>query len=178
MNGFRHRADRAFTFVELMIVIVIVGILTALSIPDGDARAEIQGRRAAETLEGDVAYARSLSIARPDDPVVIRFDVANNKYWLARRSTPTTPISHPTRNTSYVVQFGSNGNPGLTEVSLVAVDLDGDEILEFDALGGIDQDTAAIIQLATSTSQYEVTVEPVAAKSTSSDSFSTDLIGA
>ncbi len=177
MNGGRHRAGRAFTFVELMIVIVIVGILTALSIPDANARAEIQGRRAAETLEGDLAYARSLSIARPDDPVVIRFDVANNKYWLARRSTPGTPLSHPTRSTSYVVQFGPNGNPGLTEVSLVAVDLDGDEILEFDALGGIDQDTAAIIQFATSASQHEVAVEPVAAKSTLSASFSKDLVG-
>jgi len=168
---------KAYTYVELSIVSVVVAILFVTAIPDEDSAAKEQGEQWTRRFEADVAYAQSLSIADPLDPVVINVDVPNNHYWLARSSDPTTPILHPRTKKSYVVQSGSTGTDGLEYVKLVATDLGGDTILKFDPLGGTDQNTTALFQIVAGKTDYEVAVSPVSGKSTTQGGYSRVLTG-
>ena len=43
------RAERAFTLIEMMIVVVVVAILTALALPDEGSSAALEGKLAAES---------------------------------------------------------------------------------------------------------------------------------
>ena len=56
----------AFTFVELMIVVVVAAILALAAWPDRDADEASALDAAADALEGDIQYARSLAILDPD----------------------------------------------------------------------------------------------------------------
>lgn len=119
---------RAFTYIELLIVAVVLAIVTILALPDSDAAAKEQGRQAARRLESDISYARSLSIAQPVDPAILKISPDDNRYWIARSSSPDTPIAHPITGNSFCVQFGPNGTPGFEYVAIAAADLGGDNV--------------------------------------------------
>ncbi len=175
MKRERGRRHQAFTFVELMISLVVVAILIVLSAPDDEAGNASEGRRATEQFEADVAYAKSYTMARPDDPLVLKVDVAANRYWLARPSAPDTPILHPQTKKPYLVQFGATDGSASGKVTLVGVDLAGDNILAFDATGSTDQTTAAIVQLSSGKAKYEISVSPAAAQTMTVDTFTYSL---
>ncbi|MBN2560686.1 MAG: prepilin-type N-terminal cleavage/methylation domain-containing protein [Phycisphaerae bacterium] len=165
----------AFTIVELIVVVVVAAILALMAMPDSDTAAKEQGGRVATTFEADVHYARSLSIARPDDPVVIKVDGDGNRYWLAKAASPDTPIAHPRTGLPFLRQFGPDGDPGMEQVQLVACDLGGDAVLGFDSLGGLDQQTPAILQLTSAGADYEVVVAPIATRTVTTKKFSVVL---
>lgn len=165
----------AFTYIELGIVAVVVMILFVAALPDGDTAAKQQGIELARRFEADVAYARSLSVAQPDDPALIQVDGANNRYWLARASAPTVPVLHPRTKKPYLVQAGPGGDMGLEDVTIVALDFNGDQILQFDSLGSTDQDTIAVLQISSGDGEYEVSISPTTSDTTTEMQFSRDL---
>ncbi len=154
-----HRRG-AFTYIELMIVVVVAAILTMVAIADSESAVSAQGLSAAEQLTADVAFARSLAISDPDsmDPVIIKIDVDDNRYWIARKQTEDTPITHPKTGEPYIVSFGEDGDPGFDRVQIVGSDFDGSVILEFDSFGGTTQSAEGILQLKSGDAEYEVSV--------------------
>lgn len=172
------RSVRAFTMIEMMIAMVVVAILTVLAMPDEDCGAAHEGRLAADEIDGALSYVRSCSIASPDDPAIIKFDVQNNRYWIARRSSPDTPMLHPATKEPCLVQFGVGGDAQYRNVTLVGVDMGGDGVLGFDAMGSTDQSAPAVIQLRSGDAAYEMTVAPAAAQSSTVEGFRTELSGA
>jgi prepilin-type N-terminal cleavage/methylation domain-containing protein len=164
----------AFTYIEIMIVIVILAILTIAALPDRESTIQEEGRRATVVFEADVDYARSLSIARPDFPIGIKVAIGNNKYWLAPVATPDTPIAHPRSGQPYVRQFGAAGPDGLKNVQITALDLGGDDMLKFDSLGGTDQQTSALVQFEAGMAAYETKVSPAAANVTTTKTETTN----
>lgn len=153
----------AFTYIELMIVVVVAAILTLSFFSSTNTAGQEDGQLAGERFAADVAYARSLSIARPDSPVIIKVDTATNRYWLAPAATPDVPITHPTTKQPYVVSFGPGGNTGLRQAQIISCDLGGDAVLGFDAVGGTDQATVAAIHVSSAGTNYEVDVQPIGA---------------
>jgi hypothetical protein len=149
-----------------MVVVVIMAIVSLAVLSTSNAAATEEGRLASEMFASDVEYARSLAIARPDDPVIMKVDAAANKYWLARASAPDVPITHPFTKKPYVVSFGANGTTGLKRVQITAYDFSGDSVLGFNALGTTDQATDAVMQVASAGQAYEITVQPVGVKTT------------
>jgi len=168
---------RAYTMIELTMVVVVAAILAVFAFSDADVAADEEGEGAGRTFEGDVQFARGQSLARPDDPTVIKIDPENNKYWLARQSAPDTPILHPQKKTPYVVTFGPAGPSGYKHVKMVAHDFGGDDMIIFDGLGNIDQDGPAVLQLASGGAEYEVAVSPASASCTINGGFTMNLIG-
>lgn len=168
-------AARAFTMIEMMIAVVVVAILTVIALPDEESESAHEGKLASERLDGDLAYARSCSIAFPDDPMIIKFDCQNNRYWIARKASPNTPVLHPATNEPCLVQFGPDGDADCHNVTLVGVGLDGDDELGFETTGGIDQSAPAVIQLRSGNANYELTVAPAAASSSAVAGFWTEL---
>ncbi len=169
------KVRRAFTYIEVMMVAIVVLIVTIFAMPDADTEARQQGRLAGEAFISDVMYAQSLSIARPDDPVVIKVDADSNTYWLAKAATPDVPITKPLTNEPYVRVLGGAGDRAYDRVEIVAQDFSGDAILAFDSSGSLDQQTPAILQLSSGSAKYEIQVSPISAKATVTTSYSVNL---
>lgn len=167
---------KAYTCIELMMVVLVVSIVIAFSLSGEDNAGKEKARLAAEKFESDVAYARRASIARPDQPLVIKLDVENNRYWLAAASSPDTPLTHPVSGKPYVVNLGTGASGEPQDVKLVASDFGGDAVLGFSATGTTDQATEAVLQLTAEGAEYEVLVAPAGGKSTAGSSFTRNLI--
>jgi len=166
---------KGYTLVEIAMVVAIVAIIFGIALPSSGTKENEEGDLAGQNFEMDVSFARSYSIAHPDDPAVIKVDQTNNKYWLAAQSAPDTPLTHPQTHQPYVVQYGTNGIKGFEQVQIAAFDFGGDSVVKFDSTGSLDQATQAVIQLQSGTSKYEVDVATVAAQATVQKGFVTDL---
>lgn len=107
---------RAFTLIEILIVVVLMAVIAAAVLPNASADGAIRLVSAVNMLAADIEYAQSLSLDDPSDPALLRIDEANERYWLARASDPATPIDHPSGD-PYVIRYGSDGDatfPGIT----------------------------------------------------------------
>ncbi|HKQ50608.1 MAG TPA: hypothetical protein VJZ71_21235 [Phycisphaerae bacterium] len=168
---------KAYTCIELMMVVLVVSIVIAFSLSGEDNAGKEKARLAAEKFESDVAYARRASIARPDDPIVIKLDEANNRYWLASASSPNTPLTHPMSGDPYIVNLGTGASGEPQDVQLVAADFGGDAVLGFSATGTTDQATEAVLQLTASGAHCEVLVAPAGGQSTVNTKLTKNLVG-
>jgi hypothetical protein len=94
MNG--RSAPHAFPLIELLIVILVIAVLSAIVIPRGDPLGQAQLLAAGEAVAGDLAYARSLAVAN-DSRYRITFDLPGNRYTLehsgADSSLNTLPVT-------------------------------------------------------------------------------------
>lgn len=147
---------------ELMVVVVIAAILYVSSIPDSSAVAEEGKSQFAEKFEADLSYAKSLSIADPSDPVILKVDPDTNKYWLAKNSTPDTPITNPSTKKPYVVEGhgGSTATGAMKKIEILATDFNGDQVLKFDSVGTMDQRRPARIRLRIGGKVVDVEIDP------------------
>ncbi len=174
----RPRANPArggYTLVELMMVVVIAVIVAVGAWPDRGADLAQQVKIASQQFDADVSYARSLTIAQPDDPAAIKFDTPNDKYWIARESAVDTPVNHPRTKKPYVVQLGKTGRPQTKDVTIEGLDVGGDSILSFDSTGNTKEAETSLLQLSADGVTAEVAVSPVGAKVTISSTLTRTL---
>ena len=157
----RRRRPRAFTFIEMMIVITIILILGALVTPMLGQTAATRLASAAQLLAADLAFAQVESISHGDDPRVVVFDQAGGNYRIAASSDPATPITNPIGNQPYQTTFGSGRARELDGVSIQGYSLDGDDTLGFGIYGELDQTTAATVTLASEGFTIVLTMDPV-----------------
>lgn len=92
---------RAFTLVDLSIAIAIVGIAVAIVIPTASPSERLQLIGATNTLIADIEFAQSETLANPGAPTIVRFDSDTDSYWIAKKSDPDTPITHPINGDPY-----------------------------------------------------------------------------
>jgi len=150
-------ARAAFTLVEILTVVIILGISAAIIIPSVGNRDDLRCASAARLLMADLIYAQSKAIAT-QMPCYVWFDTANKRYSVhatapTATTTATDAIDHPLHPTTfggkYVTAFGVTGSQ-LQQVSMGTVDFAGKQILKFDELGvpwGYDVTTATPTQL-------------------------------
>lgn len=139
---------RAFTVVELVIVMLIIGIAATLVLPQFGTTDTARLIMASRLLAADIEFAQSESIAHPDDRRVIKVDQSGNRYWIAKVSDVNTAIADPAGGGTMLVAFGSGRAHELTGVTIQGYALGGDDELRFDAYGQPDQTTTATITLA------------------------------
>jgi len=139
---------RAFTLIELLIVLVLLSIAFGLVLPMiGDSK-ELRLREAARMLAADLEFAQNESISHGDDPRLIKFDTTDHEYWIAAASDPDTPITDSVRKEPFLVSFGTGRAAGTAGVTIQSISLDGDDELRFNAYGAPDQTTDATVTLA------------------------------
>lgn len=172
MNRQSHticRHSRGFTLVEMLTVVVVVGILSALMVPMLGDTGQSKLIAAANQVAADVAFAQIESISHADDLRYVIFDLDNNTYFIAPTSDLLTPVTNPIGNRPYQITFGKGNQRQLSGVTITNVSMNGDSRLRFGIYGELDQATAATVTLACEGSQITVTIDPTCGDISMSD---------
>ena len=127
---------RAFTFVEMLIVVAVLAICAAVVVPMAGRQADVRLGAASRKVLGDVAYAQSLAVASRR-AVYVRF--ASNRYDVCTLvGTALTTMPNPVDQRPFTVTFGAAASESaLRSVTLAAPSFGagGDRVLGFDAAG-------------------------------------------
>lgn len=151
---------RGFTLIEMLTVVVVIGIVSALMVPMLGDTGQSKLIAAANQVAADVAYAQIESISHADDLRFVIFDLDNNTYYIAPTSALDTPVINPIGNKPYLIKFGTGANRQLNGVTLSSVSLNGDDRLRFGVYGELDQAVAATVTLTCEGKQITVSVDP------------------
>lgn len=111
-GGSRPAAQKGFTLIETIMVIVIIGILTALTIPRFNAFYGIKLKGALKKTVSDLRYIQQLSIFRHTDTRV-EFDAAANSYqtcYCNESDGICTTGACGSNNWTYITDPFSRGN--------------------------------------------------------------------
>jgi len=92
VNRPRTRARRAFTFIEVLVVTVILAILAVVAMPNLLSAATPMPEPVGEAIEADLRRARIESISRLE-PMVVVVGAARDRWWVARAAEPNEPLA-------------------------------------------------------------------------------------
>lgn len=93
LGPWKGRLRRAFTLVEVLIVIAIFGILAAMAVPYLSSNVPQQLQMAADTVADDFVYARGLAVAN-NSSYRFTFDIATNSYtYVLQHSGTNTALN-------------------------------------------------------------------------------------
>jgi prepilin-type N-terminal cleavage/methylation domain-containing protein len=123
---------RGFTLVEILIVVVILGIVSAVVVPQIGSRADLRAAAGARVVMSDLLYAQNLAIST-QQRMYVRF--GSNTYSLYTTATGGSPITHPVQKTPFTVNFGASAAPALQSCTIPGRSFDGNATLMFDELG-------------------------------------------
>jgi prepilin-type N-terminal cleavage/methylation domain-containing protein len=123
---------KAFTLLELMVVVVIMAIAGAMMVPMMAGAGEMQALSAARIIATDLQYAQNVSITM-QTPVTVTFDASADKYTLSNASGP---LKHPMTNKDYVTDFRTTES--FEQLDLASASFEGSAALVFDELGSPD----------------------------------------
>lgn len=126
--------QRAFTLIEILVVVVILGIASAVILPSISSRDDLKVAAAARIVMSDLIFAQNRAITT-QQLCYIQFDKVAGKYTLLSSASPAVVIQHPINHTDYVETFGNTGSPGLTGITLTNASFDSQLTLAFDELG-------------------------------------------
>jgi type II secretion system protein H len=149
------RPAGGFTLLELLAVVVILGVATAIVVPKLGHTGDITAVAAARQLCGDLRYAQSYAI-NTQTPVQVSFNCTTAQYTLT--AVPATGssfvLTNPNTNQNYVMGFTS-GASRLGSVTLNSTTFTSN-LFTFDALGC--PSAAGSIQLGSQTHTTTVSV--------------------
>ncbi len=155
---------RAFTLLELLIVVVILGIIGASVVPMVSSSQDAQCAAAARALAADIELVQSEALAR-QAPVALVFSPDNQRYAVVLDQgqdldayESLTPLEHPSRpGQDYEVSLASDLN--LPELIVNAVDFGGSRYVVFDSVGS--PDVGGTVTLVAGDASLTITVEPI-----------------
>lgn len=172
----RAPVGKAFTLIELMIVLVLIGLLISMTLPSSTPVVHEQLQAVGQIISTDLAYARSLAIAH-GSTYRVRFELANNRYILQHTGPDSTlnilpqspwrnPEDPPDQHIVRLAELPQVGNtvrlagihpPNSSDPSIGEV--------EFGPLGGTTTGTELIIWLSAGQGQNQrflrITVDPI-----------------
>lgn len=122
---------RAFTLIEILCVVVIVGLASAIILPQVASRDDTRCIAAARALMGDLLYAQSRSIAKGKMHYV-QFNTVTGKYQVLDAVSPNFVITNPVSQQEYTVTVGTGP---LANVAINTANFDGNATVCFDAMG-------------------------------------------
>lgn len=150
-----------FTLVELMIVLGVVAIASALAVPMLRQSDDAKLRAAAGALAADIDFARIDSITQGDAPRALVLDTVAHGYSIAPAATPQTPITNPVGKVPYRVVFGSGAAANYRGTTIQSVTPAGTTRLQFGVYGQLTSPTTtATVTLACGGRTIALSVDP------------------
>jgi prepilin-type N-terminal cleavage/methylation domain-containing protein len=136
----RPNAPRAYTLIEVLVVVTILGIAGALVIPSMGSTGVLRVQGALRCIVSDITFAQSDAVALQEKRAIV-FDVPNSNYSLVqvpgnvvdvRTNTMYDPVRPGGRWTVSFIQETRFGDARITAADFGA----GSNTLLFDGLGG------------------------------------------
>lgn len=149
-------ARRGLTLLDVMLTVAILAIIAAVAAPSLRPNDSLKLISAATILTADLEFAQSATLEDPSDPTLVRVDIEEERYWLAKASAPETPITR-SNGEAYSVQFGAGSSQYLDGIGLDTKDL-ADDAVTFDAFGRLTASEDVILTLTSPTGSLEVRV--------------------
>ena len=139
MRFVHQRQSRpAFTLVEILVVIIIIGIASAVVVPSLGTHNDQNVASAARTVVADLIFAQNRAILNEGFRYV-NFSTTNQNYSIltsAPNITPAVYEQNPVTCQNYTTPFGSSAPPGaMQNVLLQTASADGKTCIAFDELG-------------------------------------------
>jgi type II secretory pathway pseudopilin PulG len=128
--GAARRFAPAYTLIELLIVIAMLGLASAVVIPNMGSVDVLRVQSTVRAIVSDITYAQSEALAR-QSPRALVFDVANNRYSVV--DVPGNAVD-PVANTQYTVNLSDAQR--FHDSRITGAEFDGVPVLIFDELGG------------------------------------------
>lgn len=122
---------RAYTLIELLIVIAMLGLASAMVIPVMSSTDALRVQSTVRAIVADINYAQSEALAR-QQPRAIIFNTTTNKYTVV--DVPGTTVDPSSANTEYTVNL--NDRQRFHDSRMTTAAFDGANTLIFDELGG------------------------------------------
>ncbi len=131
----RCAPNKAFTLVEVLVVVAIIGLAGAMVVPAILNPSDFSGQAATRMIVADILIAQNEAIASQSNRQVI-FNTLLNSYRLADENGNTLVTAWKTNN-AYAVNLSTDSNNSFNGVTIQNVNFGGTDplILEFDPLG-------------------------------------------
>jgi prepilin-type N-terminal cleavage/methylation domain-containing protein len=128
---------RGFTLIEILCVVVILGIASAVVIPNLGMQNDQYCSAAARVVMADLIYAQNQAIVT-QSVTYVNFNTTGQTYSLLSVSPSTNPLAYlqnPVALGNYTRTFNSSVQPQLQSTTISSVSFDGNTTLAFDELG-------------------------------------------
>src|SRR5437879_4700725 len=109
MRMFCRKLHRAFTLIEILTVVIILGICGAVLVPQLGSRDDLRVASASRQVMADLMYAQNRAISTQLKHYV---EFNGNTYTLYSRPddlSPMTAIQHPVTRDSYIQKLAVKG---------------------------------------------------------------------
>ena len=154
------RSRFGFTLLEMLVTLTVVAAIAAAVAPMLSDDSRVRVMAASSIIASDIELAQVMTIAHPNSPVVVRFDPAHAKYWLAYAATPDTPIARDDTGEPYVVTLGEGRARSAAGVALAVEQMASDR-MTFASHGGlINFTTTPLIKVTTGSRGIQLAVSP------------------
>jgi prepilin-type N-terminal cleavage/methylation domain-containing protein len=133
----RQGGKSAFTLVEILMVVIILGIASAIIVPNLGTRNDMNVAAAARVIMADLMYAQNRAIVT-QSMTYVPITVATQQYAITSskpNASPVVYVMNPVTGQNYITKFSSATNPGLQPAALQAVNIDAKACIAFDELG-------------------------------------------
>ena len=125
-----HAARRAYTLVEVLIVVTLLGIASALVIPNVGSTDVLRVQSTVRAIVSDINFAQSDALARQQGRAIV-FDTVSNSYAVIEVHSSTLNPSTDTIQTTDLKNAIKFHNSKIESAAF-----DGTNVLVFDELGG------------------------------------------
>jgi type II secretion system protein H len=92
MRGSSHRAARAFTLIELLAVLLIMGLVAGITLPNFSLGSERAVLGAAEDLAADLSFTRQRAVATGSTHRVV-LDLEAASWWIEEQAEDAFPFA-------------------------------------------------------------------------------------